>query len=290
MDYIVRATAAGGQIRAFAANTRDMAERARQIHHTTPVATAALGRLMTAGAMMGIMMKGDRDLLSLTIKSDGPIGGLTVTADSHGNVKGFPYNANIPVLIRDGHKLNVGAAVGNGSLTVVKDLGLKEPYSGQTDLQSGEIGDDLAYYFMVSEQIPSSVGVGVLVGTDDTVLQAGGFIIQLMPDADEETIAQLEKNLTGINSVTVMLSEGDTPEQILGRLLGNLGLEINETVPTQFHCGCSRERVAKALLSMGRKELQALADEGKPVTLHCDFCCTDYVFSAEEIGALLQRA
>ncbi len=290
MDYIVRATAAGGQIRAFAANTHDMVQKAAETHDTTPVASAALGRLMTAGAMMGIMMKGDRDLLSLTIRSDGPIGGLTVTADSHGNVKGFPYNPNVPVLISKKHKLDVGAALGNGTLTVVKDLGLKEPYSGQVDLQSGEIGDDLAYYFMTSEQIPSSVGVGVLVDTDDTILQAGGFIIQLMPDASEEIISQLEQNLTGVDSVTVMLSQGMTPEQILERLLGNLNLEINEKIPTQFQCNCSRDRVTKALISLGQKELQSLVDEGKPVTLHCDFCRTDYTFEIDEIRELLKRA
>ncbi|MBR2188131.1 MAG: Hsp33 family molecular chaperone HslO [Eubacterium sp.] len=287
MDYIVRATAAGGQIRAFAANTHDMVERARTIHDTTPVASAALGRLLTAGAMMGIMMKGDRDLLSITIKGDGPIGGLTVTADAHGNVKGFPYNPDVPVLISKKHKLDVGAALGNGVLTVVKDLGLKEPYSGQIDLQSGEIGDDLAYYFMISEQIPSSVGVGVLVDTDDSILQAGGFIIQLMPDAEEETIAQLEKNLTGVHSVTVMLTEGLSPEQILEKLLGNLGLEINETLPARYQCNCSRERVTKALISLGEKELRSLAEEGKPVTLHCDFCKSDYTFEVDEIRALL---
>ena len=287
MDYIVRATAAGGQIRAFAANTHDMVERARTIHDTTPVASAALGRLLTAGAMMGIMMKGDRDLLSITIKGDGPIGGLTVTADAHGNVKGFPYNPDVPVLISKKHKLDVGAALGNGVLTVVKDLGLKEPYSGQIDLQSGEIGDDLAYYFMISEQIPSSVGVGVLVDTDDSILQAGGFIIQLMPDAEEETIAQLEKNLTGVHSVTVMLTEGLSPEQILEKLLGNLGLEINETLPARYQCNCSRERVTKALISLGEKELRSLAEEGKPVTLHCDFCKSDYTFEVDENRALL---
>lgn len=286
MDYLVRATAAGGQIRAFAVNTRDLVEEARQIHHTTPVASAALGRLMSAALMMGAMMKSERDLLTLSIRGDGPIGGLTVTADAAGNVKGFAFRPEIPVLVNAMHKLDVGGAIGKGTLTVIKDLGLKEPYSGQVDLVSGEIGDDLAYYFMTSEQTPSSVGVGVLVDTDDSILQAGGFIIQLMPDAEEETVAALEANLRGVRSVTALLSDGRTPEEILNELLAGLSPEIGEAMPLRFYCNCDRARVQKALISLGKKELDEMAAEGKDVTLHCDFCGKDYSFGADEIATL----
>ena len=287
MDYIVRATAANGFIRAFAANTHDMVEKAREIHQTTPVATAALGRLMTAGAMMGVMMKGEDDLLSLTVRSEGPLEGMTVTADSKGNVKGFPYNPNCPLLVNSRHKLDVGSVVGRGMLTVVKDLGLKEPYSSQVDLQSGEIGDDLAYYFTLSEQTPSSVGVGVLVNADESVQQAGGFILQLMPGFDDAVVDQLEANLSGVSSVTEMLSVGMTPEEILEKLLGNLGLEINDTVPCAFYCNCSRERVTKALLSVGKKEIRSMIAEQKAAELLCDFCNSKYVFTVEDLQQLL---
>ncbi len=287
MDYIVRATAANGYVRAFAANTHDMAEKARSIHHTTPVATAALGRLMTAGAMMGVMMKGEEDLLSLTIRSEGPLQGMTVTADSKGNVKGFPYNPNCPLMVNSMNKLDVGGAMGPGMLTVVKDLGLKEPYSSQVDLQSGEIGDDLAYYFTLSEQTPSSVGVGVLVNQDESVQQAGGFIIQLMPGFDDSVVDRLMENLSGVKSVTELLSEGLTPEEILEKLLGNLGLEINDTVPCAFNCNCSRERVRKALLSVGKKELRSMIAENRPAELVCDFCNTKYTFTVKELQELI---
>ena len=290
MDYIVRATAAGGQIRAFAANTHDLVAEAQRIHGTTPVASAALGRLMTAALMMGAMMKSDRDLLTLTIKGDGPIGGLTVTAAAAGNVKGFAYHPDIPVLVSPQHKLDVGRAIGRGVLTVVKDLGLKEPYSGQVDLQSGEIGDDLAYYFLASEQTPSSVGVGVLVDPDGSIRQAGGFIIQLMPDAEEETLSRLEDNLRGVKSVTAMLEEGLSPEQILQKLLGNLGLSFTDTIDARYHCNCDRERVSRALASIGESELKSLIAEGKETTLHCDFCGKDYTFTIAEMQQLLQGA
>lgn len=289
MDYIVRATAAHGLVRAFASNTHDLVEHARGIHHTTPVASAALGRLLTAGVMMGVMMDDDDDLITVTIRGDGPMRGLTVTADSKGDVKGFVYQPDIPLMVNARHKLDVGGAIGNGSLTVVKDLGLKEPYSGSIDLVSGEIGDDIAYYFLASEQVPSSVGLGTLVNTDGSILQAGGFIIQLMPDATEEVIAKLEENLKGVDSVTKLLSDGMTPEQILEKLLDGMEIEFHGTIPAQFRCNCSRDRVAKALISLGRKELQSLADEGKPVTLHCDFCGTSYEFSTGEVRELIQK-
>ncbi len=290
-DYIVRATAAGGQIRAFAATTRNLVEEARSRHNTSPVATAALGRLMTGGVMMGIMMKGDKDLLTLQIRGDGPIQGITVTADSKGTVKGYVENPMVLIPANSIGKLDVRGAVGHGTLTVIRDLGLKEPYVGTIDLPSGEIAEDLTYYFAASEQVPSTCGLGVLMNREDaTVKQAGGFIIQLMPGTEEEVIVQLEKNLTGIKSVTSMLNEGDTPEMILNRLLGNMDLEILETIPASFSCNCSRERVSRALISVGKKDLQSLIDEGQPVELKCHFCNEAYTFSVEDLKEMLQVA
>ena len=278
-DYIVRATAADGQIRAFAANTKDVVETARKDHNTSPVATAALGRLLTGGAMMGIMMKGDKDVLTLQIKCSGPIGGLTVTSDSKGRVKGYAQG-----------KLDVGGALGLGVLSVIKDLGLKEPYVGQTELKTGEIGDDLTYYFASSEQVPSAVGLGVLMEKDNTVRQAGGFIVQLMPNAEEEVIEKLEKNLAQITSVTELLDQGYTPEMLLEKLLGDMDLEINEKVPTSFYCNCDKVRVGKVLISLGEKELQGMIDDGENIELNCHFCNTNYTFSVEELKELLELA
>ena len=254
-DYIVRATAAEGQVRAFAATTKELVETAREHHNTSPVATAALGRLLTAGAMMGSMMKNETDMLTLQVRGDGPLGGITVTADSKGDVKGYVNNPDVMLPPKNG-KLDVGGAVGIGLLQVIKDMGLKEPYSGQTILVSSEIAEDLTYYFANSEQVPSSVGLGVLMEKDNTVECAGGFIIQMMPFAKEETISQIEENLKNITSVTDHLKKGETPEQILEILLGNLGLEITDTMPTRFYCNCSKERVEKAVISVGKKEIQ----------------------------------
>lgn len=289
-DYIVRATAAGGQIRAFAATTRGVVETARAAHNTSPVATAALGRLLTAGAMMGVMMKGDKDLLTLQIKAGGPIDGITVTADSKGRVKGYVGNPGVMLPANSKGKLDVAGAVGPGFLNVIMDLGLKEPYSGQTMLQTSEIAEDLTYYFATSQQVPSSVGLGVLMAPDNTVKQAGGFIVQLMPFAGEETIARLEENLKGITSVTTLLNEGYTPEKLLERLLEGLNLEINDRVPAEFWCNCSKDRVAKALISVGKKDLQEMIDEAKEVELNCHFCNTNYTFSVAELKELLRLA
>ena len=214
-DYIVRATAADNQIRAFAAMTRELVEKARLAHNTSPVATAALGRLLTGGAMMGVMMKGEKDVLTIQVKGDGPIGGLTVTADSQGHVKGYVDNPEVMLPANALGKLDVGGAVGHGMLRVIKDMGLKEPYVGQVALETGELGDDLTYYFASSEQVPSSVGLGVLMEKDNTVKQAGGFIIQLMPFTDEKVIEALEKKISEVQSVTSMLNQGMTPEDIL---------------------------------------------------------------------------
>ena len=288
-DYIIRAIAANDQIRAFAATTRDLVEYARSAHNTSPVATAALGRLLTAGAMMGIMMKGEKDLLTLKIEGDGPIGGLTVTADSKGNVKGYAFHPEVMLPPNAKGKLDVGGAVGIGLLQVIKDMGLKEPYSGQTILVSSEIAEDLTYYFANSEQVPSSVGLGVLMDKDNTVACAGGFIIQMMPFAKEETISQIEENLKNITSVTDHLKKGETPEQILEILLGNLGLEITSTMPTKFYCNCSKERVEKAVISVGKKEIQDMIDDGQDIEVKCHFCNTAYKYSVEELKDILKR-
>ena len=288
-DYIVRGMAANGQIRAFAALTKDSVETARQAHNTSPVATAALGRLLTAGGMMGAMMKGERDVLTLQIKAGGPLQGITVTADSQGNVKGYVGNPQVILPANDKGKLDVASAVGPGFLNVIKDMGMKEPYSGQTMLQTCEIAEDLTYYFATSEQVPSSVGLGVLMDRGNTVRQAGGFIVQLMPFAEEAVISQLEENLKGVTSVTRLLDEGNTPEQLLERLLGNLNLELSDTLPVRFHCNCSKTRVEKALISIGRQELKIMIQEGKPVELNCHFCNTNYQFSIEELKEILHR-
>ena len=289
-DYIVRASAADSQIRAFAASTRGLVEHARQIHGMSPVATAALGRLLTAGAMMGSMMKGEKDLLTLQIGCSGPIGGLTVTADSRAGVKGYVHNPLVNLPPNAQGKLDVGGALGAGMLSVIKDLGLKEPYVGQTNLVTGEIAEDITYYFAASEQVPSSVALGVLMNKDNTVRQAGGFIIQLLPFAGEEVIAGLEKKIAQLHSITALLDQDMTPEQILESVLGEFGLEITDTIPTQYYCNCTKERVAKALISIGKKDLREMIGEGRPIEVNCHFCNTNYEFSTEELKELLRRA
>ena len=288
-DYIVRATAANSQIRAFAATTRELVEYARAAHNTSPVATAALGRLLTAGSMMGIMMKGDKDLLTLQIHASGPLNGMTVTADAKGNVKGYVGNPNVVIHANEKGKLDVAGAVGIGFMNVIKDMGLKEPYLGQTELRTSEIAEDLTYYFATSEQVPSSVGLGVLMEKDNTVKQAGGFILQLMPFTEEEVINRLEENLKRVTSVTGMLEEGKTPEGILETLLEGFDIEINDKVPTQFHCNCSKERVEKALISIGRKEIQEMIDEAKEIEMNCHFCNKNYKFSVEDLKRILHE-
>ena len=288
-DYIVRATAANNQVRAFAATTKTVVETARQHHNTSPVATAALGRLLTAGAMMGSMMKNEKDMLTLQIKADGPLQGITVTADSAANVKGYVGNPDVMLPPKNG-KLDVGGAVGIGLLNVIKDMGLKEPYVGQTILVTSEIAEDLTYYYANSEQIPSSVGLGVLMEKNNTVKCAGGFIIQLMPFAEEKTIAQIEENLKNVTSVAAMLDKGYTPEQILEELLGNLGVEITDTIPTQFYCNCSKERVEHAVASIGRKDIQEMIDDGKDIEVKCHFCNSAYNYSVEDLKNILKRS
>lgn len=289
-DYLIRATAADSQIRAFAATTKNMVEFARASHNTSPIATAALGRLMTAGAMMGSMMKGDKDVLTLKITGDGPIRGLLVTANAKAEVKGYTYEPDVMLPPSIFGKLDVGGVIGKGELQVIKDMGLKEPYVGQTELISGEIAEDLTYYFAVSEQVPSSVALGVLMNKDNTVRRAGGFIIQLMPFTEESVIAALEAKLATLRPVTSMLDDDMSPEQILEELLGEFGLEINYKMPTEFVCDCCTERVSKALISIGKKELDSIIADGETIEVGCQFCNKKYNFTIDDLKRLRKQA
>lgn len=285
-DYIVRATAANHQIRAFAIRSTALVEHARECHNLSPVACAALGRLLSGAAMMGSMMKGEQDLLTIQMKGDGPINGVIVTADSHANVKGYVGNPNVMLPPNYAGKLDVGAAIGYGTMTVSKDLGLKEPYNSQLSLTTSEVAEDLTYYFAKSEQVPSAVALGVLMSKDNTVKQAGGFIIQLMPFAEESIVSRLEENVAQITSVTSLLEEGLSPEMLLDKVLGDFGLEIQDSFPTCFHCGCSREKIKKSLITLGKKELGSLIDEQEPIEVNCHFCSSHYHFTPDELRDL----
>ena len=282
-DHIVRATAGNGSIRAFCATTRELTEYARSVHETSPVVTAALGRLLTAGAIMGSMQKGDDDVLTLQLRGNGPMKGITVTADSKANVKGYPVNPDVRIPANDKGKLDVSGAIGVGILSVIKDMGLKDPYVGQVELISGEIAEDLAYYFTSSEQVPSAVALGVLMENNNTVKQAGGLIIQALPGASDEQIGLLETKLSGITSMTQMLDAGMSPEDILNDLLGDQDLQILDVIPTQFTCNCDRQRVEKVVISLGKAELEKILSEGEPLELRCHFCNKAYRFSIDEI-------
>lgn len=289
-DYLVRATAADGQIRAFAVTTRKMAEEARRAHNTSPVATAALGRLLGGAVMMGCMMKNDTDVLTINVRGDGEMGGMTVTADSRGCAKGYVLNPDVMLPASAKGKLDVGGAIGRGYLNVIKDIGLKEPYVGRVNLVSGEIAEDLTYYYAVSEQTPSSVALGVLMNKDNTVAQAGGFVIQLLPGASDEIISALEKRLGEIEPVTALLAAGKTPEKILSDLLGDMNLEINDKMPVRFYCNCDKARVEKVLISIGSEEIRSMIADGNPVELKCQFCGRAYTFSVEELKQILAVA
>ncbi|MCI8409884.1 MAG: Hsp33 family molecular chaperone HslO [Lachnospiraceae bacterium] len=289
-DYIVRGMAANNQIRVFAATTKELVEHARQAHNTSPVATAALGRLLTAGAMMGSMCKGEKDMLTLQIQCSGPIQGLTVTADAAANVKGYVYNPNVMLPPSDKGKLDVGKALDLGVLSVIKDMGLKEPYMGQTQLVSGEIAEDLTYYFATSEQVPSAVALGVLMNKDNTVKQAGGFIIQLMPFAEDGLAEKLEGKLAGITSITALLEQDMTPEDIISQVLGDFGVEITDSIPTKFYCNCCKKRVEKAIVSVGSAELRDMIADNKPIEVNCHFCNKKYTFDIEELKEILRKS
>lgn len=285
-DYIVRGSAADGQIRVFAATTGNLVEEARKIHNTSPVATAALGRLLTGAVMMGSMMKGRGDLLTVQIMGDGPIGTMTVTADSMPRVKGYVQNPGVMLPPNKKGKLDVCGAVGKGRLRVIKDLGLKEPYVGEIELISGEIAEDFTYYFAASEQVRSAVALGVLMNRNNTVAQAGGFIIQLMPDASEEVVSHLEQKLTEVTAVSALLEEGMTPEEILEYIFNGFELKLLDKISTSYYCNCSRERVEKALFSLGKKELDEMIADGEPITINCQFCGGSYTFSVEDLQRL----
>lgn len=287
-DYIVRATAANKQLRLFACTTRNLVEESRRIHNTSPVATAALGRLLTAGSMMGCMMKGEKDKLTLQIECGGPIGGITVTADSAARVKGYVNHPAVILPANSQGKLDVAGAIGPGFLNVIRDIGMKEPYNGQVMLQSGEIAEDLTYYYATSEQVPSAVGLGVLMNHDNHVAQAGGFIIQVMPFAQDEVIDVVERNIAKIHSVTDMLEQGMTPEDILRDLMGDLDVEITDTMDTGYVCDCSRERVSRALASISRQDIQSMIDDGEKIEVNCQFCGEHYEFTPAQLQELLE--
>ena len=289
-DYQVRATAANGTIRAFAITARDTVEEARQRHNTSPVVTAALGRVLCGAAMMSRMEKEDDDLLTIQVIGDGPMQGLTVTANPCGLLKGFANVTDVEVPPKHKGKLDVGTAVGAGILRVMRDTGAPEPYIGTVQLVSGEIAEDLTYYFAQSEQTPSAVGLGVLVDTDCSVLAAGGFIVQVMPDITDETLGQLEERIKAIPPVTEMLHSGMTPEMILGELLSDMDWEILETQPVAYQCDCSRERVSRSLSILNQKDLQEMIDEGKPIEVRCQFCNETYTFSPTELKELQESA
>lgn len=283
-DYIVRGVAADNQIRCFGITAKKTVEEAKNRHGTSPVMTAALGRLLCGGAMMGSMMKGEKELLTLQIHGNGPAGGLTVTADAFGHVKGYAQNPVVSLPASPVGKLDVGRALGSGVLTVIKDIGLKEPYSGQVQLVSGEIAEDLTYYFASSEQTPSSVALGVLMNRDNTVAHAGGYIIQLMPGTSETVISTLEERLAKIQPVTTLLSQNCMPEKILEEILdGFEPVFTPERVPVSFFCNCSKERLEKALISLGSKELDNIIKDNESIEMNCHFCNTDYRFTIEEL-------
>ena len=286
-DYIVRASLANDSVRAFAISSTHLVAEARERHRTLPVVTAALGRLLSAGAIMGCMMKGDKDIVTVSLKGDGPAGYITVTADSHGHVKGFPGNPNVDIPRKYAGKLDVGAAVGRGLLTVSYDLGLKEPYSGQVEIQTGEVAEDLAYYFTVSEQLPSAVGLGVMVDTDSSVKHAGGFIVQLLPDAPEDVIELLEKKLANLEPVTTMMEQGMTPEEMLLHIFEGVDIEFTEKHDVEFYCDCSKEKVKRALAAISDKDLQDIVNDDEDIEVKCYFCNTAYKFSIADIKDIL---
>ncbi|MCR5465687.1 MAG: Hsp33 family molecular chaperone HslO [Lachnospiraceae bacterium] len=282
-DTLIRAYAADGFVRAFAASTKDIVAFAKKAHGTSPVCTAALGRLLTVGSMMGSMMKSRADLMTLLIRCEGPIGGLCVTADAEGNVKGYVNEPLVMLPAKPNHHFDVGGALGKGILSVIRDLGLKDPYVGEVELQTGEIAEDLTYYFASSEQTPSVVGLGVLMNKDNTVACAGGFILQLMPDCPEDVIERIEQNIKDIPSVTDMLSSGMTPEDILNRTLDGLNPEVTDTLTPKYLCNCSKERYAKGIMSLGKKDLDSLIAGGEDIEVVCRFCGKKYVFTADEL-------
>ena len=287
-DQILRAMSTDGWVKAVAISSRGIAERARQIHTTTPTATAALGRVLTACSMLGNMQKIEESSLTLQVKGGGPLGTVLAVSDAAGNVRGYVQNPHVSLLEKYAGKLDVGAAVGtNGMLTVIRDLQMKEPYVGSVELVSGEIGDDVTAYLAQSEQCPSSCGLGVLIDTDCTVRAAGGFILQLLPGAPDSVITRLEQALSTTDSVTKMLDAGMSLPEMLRKVTDGMELEFFEPAEVSYKCYCTRERVEATLVSLGRKELQSIIDEGKPIQVECQFCDTEYKFTPEDVRRIL---
>ena len=288
-DTLVRAMSKDGMVKATAVYTRALTERARQIHHTSPVATAALGRALAGVSMMGNALKGSGESVTLQIKGDGPLGTILAVSDAEGNVRGYVQDASVELPLRADGKLDVGSAVGHsGTLTVIKDLGLKEPYVGTVDLLGGEIAEDLAAYFVESEQIPSACGLGVLVDRDRSVLAAGGYLIQLLPGAGEDTIAKVEGGIYAAPSVTNQLRDDPDPANLLRTVLSDFDLEILETTPIEYRCYCSRDRVTRTLISLGRTELQSIVDDGKDIHIDCQFCDKIYDYTPDQVRQILK--
>lgn len=289
-DYVIRATASNGQVRAFIGATTNMVELARTFHNTSPVASAALGRTLIATSIMGLMMKNDNDKVTIIIKGGGPIGSIVTTSDSKGMVKGYVTNPDVDVPLKYAGKLDVGAAVGNnGSIKVIKDLGLREPYNGSYPLVNGEIAEDFTSYFTFSEQTPSAVALGVLVDVDRTIKAAGGFIIQLMPDATEEVISKLEENIGKIDAMSKLIEAGKTPEEILNLVLEGLNPEILQKHEVGFECDCSKERFEKALITIGKNDIQEILEEDKSAEIGCHFCNVKYNFDEEDLKKILEK-
>lgn len=288
-DQIVRAITGDGFVKATAITSTAIVERARQIHKTFPTATAALGRVLTAASMMGNMQKIEDGSLTLQIKGDGPLGTILAVSDAEGNVRGYVTNPQISLLEKYQGKLDVGAAVGNGMLTVIRDLRMKEPYIGSVELVSGEIAEDITDYFVQSEQIPTACALGVLVDVDQSVKAAGGYLIQLLPGAPDRVIDQIEAGIQAAGAVTGQLSTGISAQQLLEKVLGGFDLEILETTPVEYRCYCTRERVTSTLISLGRKELQDIVDDGETIHIGCQFCDTDYAFTPEQVREILEK-
>ena len=290
MDYIINATDKNRELSVFVAKTTDMVNTMRSIHNPSPVVCAAIGRSMTATSMMAIGMKGEKDKITTIIKGDGLIGNITCVSNHTGNVKACATNYNVDLPLRDDKKLNVGGAVGvNGSLTIIKDLGLKEPYIGNSQLVSGEIAEDYTNYLLTSEQIRSAVGLGVLVDVDYTVKHAGGFIVCVMPFADEDTILKVEKNISNLSSVTDMMKDGKRPEDIADILLSGLGCDILSKKQVAYECDCNKDRIEKALISLGKNEIKKIYDEDKKVEVQCHFCNKKYNFDENELLTLIKK-
>ena len=288
-DYLVRGMSMDGMVKVVAIRSTELVRRGAEIQKTTPNATAAFGRALTAASMMGNMQKVENGSMTFQIKADGPIGGLVCVSDPIGNVRGYVYEPNVPLIEKHPGKLDVGATVGNGTLTIIRDLQMKEPYVGSIELVSGEIADDVTAYFAQSEQTPTACALGVLVDKDQSVKVAGGYLIQLLPGATEQTIETVEAGIRRAGAVTKMLEEGLTPEDMLGQVCGDLGVVFMETTEVSYKCYCSRERVTSALISLGKKELSQIAEENKPFPVECQFCDTVYTFTPEDVKRILRN-